>query len=155
MNREMPISNIARNKLTSFKLPVTLWVYGTKARAEALVDSGAMSNFINKSFMKKHNLVTQKMANPYEVRNADGTTNKDGQISHFVRAYIEVGSHKSTHYLYVTNLGDKDMMIGYTYLHKHNPTIDWEKGEWQFTRCPESCKAYKPRKNKIIEAGSD
>ncbi|KAF9797134.1 hypothetical protein IEO21_10902 [Rhodonia placenta] len=32
-----------------------------------------------------------------------------------------------------------------TYLRKHNPEIDWAKGEWRYTRCPESC-APKARK---------
>ena len=37
------------------------------------------------------------------------------------------------------------MMIGYSYLYKHNPNIDWQKGQWEFTRCLDICtsKAYK------------
>jgi len=27
------------------------------------------------------------------------------------------------------------MMIGYSYLYKHNPDINWQKGQWEFTRC--------------------
>ena len=79
---ELNVLNVSRNKSTSFKLPVTLWVYGKKAQAEALVDSGATTSFINKSFVEKNNLVTIKLANPYEVKNADGTINKAGQITH-------------------------------------------------------------------------
>ncbi|OSX61442.1 hypothetical protein POSPLADRAFT_1116976, partial [Postia placenta MAD-698-R-SB12] len=30
-------------------------------------------------------------------------------------------------------------------LRKHNPEINWAKGEWRYTRCPESC-APKARK---------
>ena len=147
--------NSSRNKQTSFKLPVTLWVYGTKAQAEALVDSGATTNFINKTFVQKNHLVTNQLARPYNVTNADGTPNKAGQISEYVRAYVEIGSHKTTHYLFVTNLGDKDMMIGYAYLLKHNPSIDWSKGEWEFNRCPDSCKAFSPRKKHSNLAESD
>ena len=73
------IPSIARNKKTSFKLPVTLWVYGKKAQAEALVDSGATTNFINCSFVEREHLVTTKLATPYDVRNADGTLNKAGR----------------------------------------------------------------------------
>jgi hypothetical protein len=62
INKTKISKNSSRNKLTSFKLPVTLWVFGTMARAEALVDSEATSNFINKLFVKKHNLVMNKMA---------------------------------------------------------------------------------------------
>ena len=107
------VNNIARHSNLSFKLPVTLWVHGKKAQAEALVDSGATTSFINTKFVESNNLVTTKLATPYEVRNANGTPNKAGQITHALRAYIEIGTHKHTQYLLVTNLGDKDMFIGY------------------------------------------
>ncbi|KAJ7582444.1 hypothetical protein C8J56DRAFT_726054, partial [Mycena floridula] len=72
--------NVARNKATSFRIPVTLWVDGKKVQTEALVDSGATTNFIDKSFVERNHLVTTKLATPYEVRNADGTFNISGQI---------------------------------------------------------------------------
>jgi len=31
------------------------------------------------------------------------------------------------------------MMIGYSYLYKHNPNIDWQKGQWEFTRYLDIC----------------
>lgn len=130
--------NTSRTK-NSFKLPVTLWVYGKKVQVEALIDSGATTSFINSSVVESNNLVTHKLANPYVVFNADGTSNKQGKIDQSVRAYVEIGPHKSTHQLLVADLGNKDLIIGMTYLRKHNPEIDWAKGEWRYTRCPESC----------------
>jgi hypothetical protein len=32
------------------------------------------------------------------------------------------------------------VIIGYNWLRKHNPEIDWEKGELKFSRCPPACK---------------
>ena len=29
-------------------------------------------------------------------------------------------------------------MIGYLYLYRHNPNIDWQKDQWEFTRCPDT-----------------
>ena len=124
-------------------------------QTEALVDSGATTNFIDKNFVEKNHLVTTKLATPYNVRNADGTLNVAGQITHCVKSYIEIGVHKTTQYLFVTQLGDKAMMIGYSYLYKHNPEIDWFRGEWEFTRCPDNCSAKKARKNETIEAGTE
>ena len=36
-------------------------------------------------------------------------------------------------------------MIGYSYLYKYNPNIDWPKYQWEFTRYLDTCasKAYK------------
>ena len=117
-------SNVACNKKTSFKIPVTLWVYGKKVQTEALVDSGATTNFINRVFVENNNLVKYKLANPYKVVNADGTPNKAGQITEYIQAYVEIRSYKTRQHLFITQLGNKEMMIGYSYLYKHNPTID-------------------------------
>ena len=45
-------------------------------------------------------------------------------------------------------------MIGYSYLYKHNPNIDWQKGQWEFTRCSDTC-ASKVCKIQDIEAGTN
>ena len=148
------VLNTSRNKKTSFKIPVTLWVYGKKVQTKALVDSGATTSFIDKNYVEINNLVTSKLATPYDVKNADGTLNSAGRITEYVCAYIDINGHKSTHYLFVTQLGDKTMMIGYTYLYKHNPEINWQEGTWEFTRCPETC-ADKARKTNMDEAGAD
>jgi len=72
------------NKTTSFKIPVTLWVYGKKVQTEALVDLEATTNFINRVIVENNNLVTYKLANLYCVINADGTPNKAGYITEYV-----------------------------------------------------------------------
>jgi len=46
------------------------------------------------------------------------------------------------------------MMIGYLYLYKHNPNINWRKGQWEFTRCPDTC-ANKVCKIQDVEAGAN
>ena len=33
-----------------------------------------------------------------------------------------------------------DMFLGYDWLVKHNPEVDWNKGIIKFTRCPRTCK---------------
>jgi len=89
-------NNIACNKTTSFKIPVTLWVYGKKVQTEALVDSGATTNFVDRVVVENNNLVTYKLANLYYVINMDGTPNKTGYITEYVQAYVEIGSHRTT-----------------------------------------------------------
>jgi len=79
--------------------------------------------------MENNNLVTYKLANLYCVINADGTPNKAEYITEYVQAYVKIELHRMTQYLFVTNLGNKEMMIGYSYLYKHNPNIDWQKGQ--------------------------
>ena len=122
-------SNVACNKKTSFKIPVTFWVYSKKVQTEALVDLGATTNFVDRVFVENNNLVKYKLANPYKVVNADGIPNKVGQITEYIWAYVEIGSHKTKQHLFITQLGNKEIIIGYSYLYKHNATIHWQKGQ--------------------------
>jgi len=46
------------------------------------------------------------------------------------------------------------MMIGYSYLYKHNPNIDWQKGQWELTRCLDIYTS-KVRKIRDVEAGAN
>jgi len=85
-------------------------------------------NFVNRVVVENNNLATHKLANLYCVINANGTPNKVGQITKYVWAYIKIGSHKTTQYLFITNLENKKMIIDYLYLYKHNLNIDWQKG---------------------------
>jgi len=41
-------------------------------------------NFVDRVFMENNNLVIYKLANPYQVINANGTPNKAGQITEYV-----------------------------------------------------------------------
>jgi len=104
--------------------------------------------------MENNNRVTYKLANLYCVINANSTPNKAGQITEYVWAYVEIRSYKMTQHLFVTNLGNKEMIIGYSYLYKHNPNIDWQKGQWEFTRCLDTC-TNKVCKIWDVEAGAN
>ena len=57
-------------------------------QTEALVDSEATMNFVDRVVMENNNLVTYKLANPYCVINVDGTPNKVGYISLNILSYI-------------------------------------------------------------------
>ena len=52
-------------------------------------------NFIDRVVMENNNLEMHKLANPYYVINVDNTPNKAGQITEYVQAYVEIGSHKT------------------------------------------------------------
>jgi len=40
--------------------------------------------------MENNNLEMHKLANPYCVINVDNTPNKEGQITEYVQAYVEI-----------------------------------------------------------------
>jgi len=45
-------------------------------------------------------------------------------------------------------------MIGYLYLYKHNPNIDWRKDQWEFTRYLDTC-ASKVHRIRDVKAGAN
>ena len=77
-------NNIVHNKTISFKILVTLWVYSKKVHTEALVDSKATMNFVNRVIVENNNLVIYKLANLYCVINMNGIPNKMEQITKYV-----------------------------------------------------------------------
>ena len=38
------------------------------------------------------------------------------------------------------DLNSTDIFLGYDWLVKHNPEVDWNIGTTQFTRCPRNCR---------------
>ena len=49
------------------------------------------------------------------------------------------GNHSKCATFLVTSLGSMGIILGYTWLVKHNPEIDWQTGEVKMSHCPNSC----------------
>ena len=52
--------------------------------AKALIDSGCTGSVISQQFVDQHQMITRKLEKPILVRNADGTPNEAGSLTHFV-----------------------------------------------------------------------
>ena len=99
---------------------------GKSLQVNALVDSGATTTFIHRKLVTQHRLATHKLKYQFNVYNADGTINKNGKVDHSVTALLKINGHKSTNKLLVADLGNKDLIIGMTFIRRHNPEIDWQ-----------------------------
>src|SRR5882762_9572905 len=73
------------------------------------------------------------------VRNVDNTKNSLGSIRHKVYLTVKVNRHLEVTRFLVTNIGTDDIILGHTWLRKHNPAINWRKSLLRFTQCPPSC----------------
>jgi len=49
----------------------------------------------------------------------------------------------------VCDLGKSNSIIGYTWLHKHNPEVNWETGKVEIMRCPRECNVAERRQRRI------
>jgi hypothetical protein len=55
---------------------------------------------------------------------------------------MNVNGHKENIDALVTQLDSADIFIGYNWLTKHNPTINWENSTSRFNRCPPECQMH-------------
>jgi hypothetical protein len=67
-----------------------------------------------------------------EAYNMDRTENKRGTINAYINLKFNLGKWKFKERFYVTGPGKQRIILGFPWLHKYNPIIDWKKGEITF-----------------------
>ena len=63
--------------------------------------------------------------------NVDRTLNKKGTIKHYVNLELEIFGQPQTIWLLVTGLGKQKILLGFPWLQKNNPLINWQNGTFQ------------------------
>ena len=128
MEREVTVLVCIRGPLNTIKV-------------DTLLDSGATGCFVDKSWALDRCLQLSKLVKPVPVLNVDGTMNQEGDITHYVLLTIGIGKHAEKLWCAVTCLGKVPLILGHTWLRKHNPDIDWVSGKVNLTWCPPECKS--------------
>jgi len=109
-------------------------------KVDALLDSGTTGCFVDKSWALDRHLQLSKLVKPVPVLNIDGTRNQEGNITHYVLLTVSIGKHTEKLWCAITCLGKVPLILGHTWLRKHNPDIDWVTRQVNLTRCPPECK---------------
>ena len=73
----------AGNNVLEFLLWTQTLDTGKRFSARVLLDSGATENFANEAFIRHNDMTTYELEEPIPVRNADGSLNQGGAITHF------------------------------------------------------------------------
>ena len=71
--------------------------------------------------------------------NVDGTKNSTRNITHSAHIIIDYQDHCEEVTAEVMDLGKNHVILGYIWLKKYNPDIDWTNGEVKMTHCQQSC----------------
>jgi hypothetical protein len=119
------IANISRN---SISVPINIG--SSKQTVKTLIDSGAGDLFIDQNYTKNFDI--NYLDEPVKAYNVDGTENKRGTINTYINLEFSLGERKFKERFYVTGLGKQRIILGFPWLHKYNPIIDWKKGEVTF-----------------------
>jgi len=110
-------------------------------RCRALIDTGATGYaFLNQKLARvlcdTLGIEPQALSRPKEVKAFNGKSSK--QITHGVYPHMTVAGHSElTAPMLITNLGNHDMILSYSWMKKHDVTIDCVKDRIHFK--PDHC----------------
>jgi len=91
----------------------------------AMIDSGATEDFIDRAVCNKHGIKMIKAKNPREIYLADGKPSAMGPVTHMTKVPMDVSSHRELATFQVANLQNHEVILGMPWLREHYPTIDW------------------------------
>ena len=106
---------------------------------ETLLDSGATKLVMSSEFARKQGFRMKKLERLMQVRNVDGSFNKEGPIKNTVEVNIYYKGHVERTEIDVIGEQKWSVILGMPWLARHNPEIDWRTGEVKMTRCLEEC----------------
>jgi len=115
-------------------MPFDLYTFKGKVEERALVDSGAMANFIDYKTVARLQLGMQKLDNIRTVKNIDGTLNRSGNITHCCDLLVSRDRKQERTRFFVMNLGGDRFIFRYPWLATFNPNINWPEGRVEGSR---------------------
>ena len=86
------------------KVPISFQMSHAMTDKKILVDSGATNNFIHPCLVKRLGLGTNQLDKPKKVWNVDGTTNKGGELTHYMDLEVKTGDKKQKMRFLITDL---------------------------------------------------
>ena len=110
------------------KVPISVRTSYNKADLRCLVDSGATDNFIHLRFVRRMKLGTRELARPKKLYNIDDTTNKAGNVTHYVDLMVETAGRRKEMRFLVSDVGREDAILGYPWLAMFEPSFSWAHG---------------------------
>ena len=122
----------------TWHLRVPLHLNKAETVTHALLDSGAMGNFIHEELVQQLGLIRTPRP-PLPLMDVKGL--KIGEIGFQVKVSIQMGAHKEDIILDVANIGAHRLILGLPWLQAHNPEIQWSSGRIQFVSqyCNANC----------------
>ena len=117
---------------------------------EVLLDSGVTGLVMSSEFAKKQGFKLKKLERPMQVRNVNGSFNKEGPIENTVEVNVYYKGHVERTEIDVIG-GQKWLVIlGMLWLVHHNPEINWKTGKVKMTQCLEEYrKQWRPVQRKL------
>jgi len=130
------------------KVPISMRTSYNKADLRCLVDSGATDNFIHPRFVQRMKLGMRELPHPKKLYNIDDTTNKAGNVTHYVDLVVETAGKTKEMYFLVSNVGQEDTILGYPWLAMFEPKFSWAHGTIDVNNLPIVIRSVNPTKER-------
>jgi len=107
----------------------------------AMIDSGATEDFIDREVCNKHGIKMIKAKTSTEIYLADGKPSAMGPVTHMMKVPMDISSPRELATFQVANLQNHKVILGMPWLREHNPTIHWKDKKITFNseRCTTWC----------------
>ena len=130
--------------ITPIQLDVHISTRGKRAGARATIDSACKGILVNEKWVERNNLPTYTLSHPIYVQNVDDMINKAGLIKSGLDTNLMVQDqrgrmHTERFQMFITNLGQDNILLGTDWLKYHDPSIGWKCHEVHFDWCPRNC----------------
>jgi hypothetical protein len=111
-------------------MTVRIYLHSIAKRAEviALVDLGAMENFMNLSYAKWLKLPIKRLPQPRKLYNVDGTENKSGELQFYTDLQVCNGGQTHSLRFFLSDLREHKARLGYPWFAAVQPKINWKQG---------------------------
>ena len=107
-----------------------------RAETSTLLDSGATENFITTHYANWLHLPIKQLPRSRKVCNADSTTNKQGDITHFTDLEVQTGAKRIKMQFFLTDLGEQKIILGYPWFATMQPKVDWARAWIDYEQLP-------------------
>ena len=107
-----------------------IFMHSRSKRADtiALLDSGAMENFMSLQYAKYLHLPIKVLKEPRKLFNVDGTPNQAGDLKYYTDLHTRTRNQQWTLRYFLSDLGENKVILGYPWFAAAQPKIDWARG---------------------------
>jgi hypothetical protein len=139
-------------RFRSMRIPVSVRASYNMADVKALVDSGATNNFVHPNFAKQMGIGQRELDKPKNIYNIDDTTNKAGQITHYLNLTVTTGGKTQEMRFLITDIGREDVLLGYPWLSTYEPRFSWKHGTIDESNLPIVLRTINPHNRREVIA---
>ena len=147
-------STLSSQPASCFTIP--LFFGPQKTKTLALLDSGASACFLDEEFARRHKVPLVLKPKPVHVEVIDGRPLLSGSVTHESKPMeVAFENHSSFVIFNIIRTPSNPVVLGLSWLEKHNPTINWKSRRMTFPLDhPESKPIRRPKTKKSLFLGA-